>query len=425
MYLHTIIENSRFLRLGIDASNLKIISMPDEKLFQMGKQSLINKTKVKKKKILVFIDWFLPGYRAGGPIQSCANLIEHLKDDFEFLVVTRNKDIGDSVPYDKIISNEWIIHPSGARVFYFSDTFLSFKNIKRILLTEEYDVVYLNSLFSLYFTIFPLIVLKLYRRLQQVVLATRGVLGEGALSIRPVKKYLFIYLSRIVGLFSKIGWHATSDLERKEIKKFFGASAKITVATNLPKKEVISYAERKKEPNSLSLVFLSRISKKKNLSAVLDYLLNISGSIILHVYGPIEDAQYWKYCLEKARELPENIKFSYQGIVNPQQINSIFKQYHFMILPTLHENYGHVIFESLSVGCPVIISDTTPWLGLEEKKAGWDISLADKGQFIAIISKCVQMGQEEYDELSRSAFEYAERIVNDKDSMEQSRNLFL
>jgi len=27
-----------------------------------------------KKKILVFIDWYLPGYKAGGPVRSMANI---------------------------------------------------------------------------------------------------------------------------------------------------------------------------------------------------------------------------------------------------------------------------------------------------------------------------------------------------------------
>ena len=74
---------------------------------------------VTKKKILVFIDWFLPGYRAGGPIRSCANMIEHLKDEFDFSVITRNSDYCEMVSYSGIISNAWNILPGGTRVFYY------------------------------------------------------------------------------------------------------------------------------------------------------------------------------------------------------------------------------------------------------------------------------------------------------------------
>ena len=57
-----------------------------------------------------------------------------------------------------------------------------------------------------------------------------------------------------------------------------------------------------------------------------------------------------------------------------------------MILPTFNENYGHVILESLTAGCPVIISDQTHWLTLSEKKAGWDLSLSDQQQFVDVIN---------------------------------------
>ena len=39
-------------------------------------------------KIVVFIDWYKPAYKAGGPISSIYNLIELLGDEMEFYVVT-------------------------------------------------------------------------------------------------------------------------------------------------------------------------------------------------------------------------------------------------------------------------------------------------------------------------------------------------
>jgi hypothetical protein len=41
-----------------------------------------------RRKILIFVDWFEPGFKAGGPIQSCRNLVESLGDDFDFYLVT-------------------------------------------------------------------------------------------------------------------------------------------------------------------------------------------------------------------------------------------------------------------------------------------------------------------------------------------------
>ena len=59
-----------------------------------------------RKKILVFIDWFLPGYKAGGPIRSMANMTDHLQD-FDFFVVTRNTDYTDTNPYASVKSDQW------------------------------------------------------------------------------------------------------------------------------------------------------------------------------------------------------------------------------------------------------------------------------------------------------------------------------
>ena len=37
-----------------------------------------------KKKILIFIDWFLPGINSGGPVRSYFNMISHLEEEFDF-----------------------------------------------------------------------------------------------------------------------------------------------------------------------------------------------------------------------------------------------------------------------------------------------------------------------------------------------------
>ena len=49
---------------------------------------------MKKKKILIFIDWFLPGYKAGGPIQSISNFVNHFGTVFDISIITSNKDLG-------------------------------------------------------------------------------------------------------------------------------------------------------------------------------------------------------------------------------------------------------------------------------------------------------------------------------------------
>lgn len=101
-----------------------------------------------KKKILVFVEWYIPGYKAGGPIKSIHALVTHLKHEFDFLIFTSNSDVNESIPYSTVESDKWLSVEEGVQVFYASRKFLNAKNVRRVLTEMHYDVVYLNSLFS-------------------------------------------------------------------------------------------------------------------------------------------------------------------------------------------------------------------------------------------------------------------------------------
>src|SRR5512133_515646 len=70
-------------------------------------------------KILLFIDWFSPGYRAGGPTRSIVNLVAVLKENFDFWIITRNTDYCDPSPYPGIQSDTWI-EQDGYHIRYLS-----------------------------------------------------------------------------------------------------------------------------------------------------------------------------------------------------------------------------------------------------------------------------------------------------------------
>src|ERR1041385_61240 len=110
------------------------------------------KSPTDKKNVLVFIDWFLPGDKAGGPVRSCANLVDHLGHELNFSVVTRDTDYTEKKPMAGIKSNAWNILPDGKRVYYISSDQLSKKTIAKILNGEKYDAVYLNGIWSQPFT---------------------------------------------------------------------------------------------------------------------------------------------------------------------------------------------------------------------------------------------------------------------------------
>ena len=59
---------------------------------------------MRKKKILIVIDWFLPAYKAGGPIQSVANMANHLKNEFDFWIYTSNRDLNETLDLPPALS---------------------------------------------------------------------------------------------------------------------------------------------------------------------------------------------------------------------------------------------------------------------------------------------------------------------------------
>lgn len=379
-----------------------------------------------KKKILIFVDWYLPGFRAGGPIRSVANMVAHLKNDFEFSIATRDTDYCETVPYSNIKSNEWNLLPDGTRVFYLSKNKLSYKEIKKLITSESFDIVYLNSFFSYYFTILPLFIFGRIKSEIKFILAPRGMLAPSALSIKSFKKNIYLFYFKKTGVAKKIIFHASSESEKKDIENVFGRKVKIFVALNLSKiNSGIQSKEIEKKTGELKLINIARISEEKNLLFALEVLKEVKQKVVFDFYGTIYNRQYWEKCEEMIKVLPSNIVANYKGVLENSLIEKTFSDYHFMFMPTRGENFGHIISEAMSCGCPVIISDNTPWKNLEEKKAGWDIPLNSNQKFIEIIERCVAMNQQEYNEWSKNAFIFSVEFQNKEESIEQNKILFL
>ena len=72
---------------------------------------------INKKNILVCIDWFLPAYKAGGPIQSINNIISHFNNDINFWIYTSNKDLNEDLDLGNIKLNTWS-NKNGYRIMY-------------------------------------------------------------------------------------------------------------------------------------------------------------------------------------------------------------------------------------------------------------------------------------------------------------------
>ncbi|NAR98881.1 glycosyltransferase family 4 protein [Acinetobacter haemolyticus] len=384
--------------------------------------------------VLILTPYFLPGFKGGGPVKSIASIVSLLSEVYQFKILCYNFDL-DGCVYENIRENEWVDYSKNVQVFYSAKN--EYKtNLNKILTDVDYDVCYLNSFFSFQFSIYPLIKIN---RDKKIILAPRGEFSPGALSLKSVKKKIFLSLMRLMPIFNKVSrWHATSELERDDIENLLqtyklARRDQISIAPNLslnlhdtrelPEK-LESYLDSLQGNESLNICFLSRISPKKNLHFVASILKNCRAQINFDFYGPIEDRDYYNYCLSKFAEVASNVVINYKGEVSPVYVSKVISRYDLFLFPTLGENFGHVIAESFSAGTPVLISDQTPWRNLDKKDVGWDLSLNNTDEFSKVIDNYASSNFDIRANKRLRCIEFYEENFNSTSIVESTINLF-
>ena len=380
-----------------------------------------------KPKVLISIDWYQPGYKAGGPIQSIANLVAHLKKDVDFWIITRNTDYNSVQAYAEVPANEWHQLEEGVNVYYFSARHLTYASLKQVISDVPVDFVYINGIFSKFFSLMPLLIAKKNKNVP-VVVASRGMFAPGAVQVKPGKKKAFFGLAKMTGLYKKVTFHATNEVEQEHIRAVLGHSIRVVIAPNLPKvidtTPILSPDQKRK--GELKLVSIARISPEKNTLYAVEVLKNhrFTGKVKFDIYGPINDVAYWEECEKLIKQLPSNINVQYKDSLPSHLVPETLTRYQALFLPTRGENFGHIILESLSSSLPVIISDQTPWNNLRGLQAGFDLSLAEPKQFAVAIQELLDMEQDEYRLLTQHAAKFAASFRQNEALIAASKALF-
>lgn len=376
-----------------------------------------------KIKIAVLIDWYLPGTKAGGPVRSVYSLVNLLKDEFDFYIITTDTDLGANAPYPDI-SADTLIEKDGVHYYYFSRRKLYRQNMLTLLNTIDPALIYLNSFWSWHFSIE--IVRMRHKGLltKPVLLAPRGMLGRGALGLKSWKKRFFLTLAKRFNWYGSIFFQATQQQEERDIAAEF-RQAKILITPNINSSPAVEN-KSVKQSGHLNLFFLSRISEVKNLHFALELLKDVpaSCSIDYQIFGNIENVDYWERCKGIIAQLPTHVTVEYKGELPFHQVQKNLSLCQALLMPTLNENYGHSIVESLLTGCPVIISDQTPWTDVADADAGYSLSLSDRKGFVDAICTLASLDQAAFSEKSKSANLYISQKINLGQARSQYKQLF-
>ncbi len=359
---------------------------------------------------------------------TVANLVERFFDRYKFFIITRNYDSpGDTTPYDSVRTNEWN-ETFNASVYYADAAELTPKRISELFNEVQPDCVFMNSVFST-----PVVKYLFARRAGLVrdtpsVIAPCGELSVGALKSKWFKKTVYLTLAKARGLYKGLIWKATTALEVTEIHNAFGRDLQPMIAPDLTPKHILPNFDLSQKPpkesDKVRLIFLSRIVPKKNLKYLLELLTTFDKGVVnLDIVGPNEDEAYWNECADLIAKLPNNVRASIVGTVNYSHGLELMRESHFFVLPTLNENFGYVFVESMAAGTPIITSDQTVWSSVEEKNAGWAIPLGDRERWLATLSKCVEMDNDDYLAMASSARALATGWLSDTRHEEATANV--
>lgn len=370
-----------------------------------------------KPKILIICDYYLPGYKSGGGMRTIVNMVERMSDRFDFWIITRDHDGKlDKQQYTTVKINEWN-EVREAKVYYLSRDMVKISKLRELIINVKPKLLYFNSYFAT-LAIYVMILrrLKLIPKIN-VVIAPCGELSEGALNLKSSKKKAFRIYAKVSGLYQNIIWKASSEIEKKEIEMTIGMGGKIFIAPDLPPKTILADFQPQMKPGKnvgeAKMIFLSRFMRKKNFKWLLENLSEVQGNLTIDIYGPLEDELYWNECLRIIEKLSTNIKVESKGAIPHELVLGTLIKYHFFILPTLGENFGHVFLEAMACGCPLIISDQTPWLELEKRGIGWDLSLESPQSWLQTINQCIEMDDVSYSKISRTARDFVVRWLED------------
>ena len=209
-------------------------------------------------------------------------------------------------------------------------------------------------------------------RRAKLVTSPRGTLSPWALARnRQVKRLVWPLQRRALQRADLL--HATSEDEYRDIRAR-GLRAPVAVIPN-----GVDLPDRPATANRSSvrtLLFLGRIHPVKGIDRLLaawralqadhaDWQLVIAGK------GEPDHER-------AARELAHTLQIERVSFAGPLYGGAKSDAYfaaELFVLPSHSENFGMTVAEALAHGCPVIVSDRTPWSGVVSAGCGWNTAI--------------------------------------------------
>jgi len=334
-------------------------------------------------RIAVLAQYYHPAFKAGGPVPGVRNAVKSLSGH-AVMVFTSDRDLGDTEPFGEPYVGRAKV--DDAEVTYLPGiapgTAATWLRAARRLRTC--DAVYINSLFSFPFSVAPLIYMTLVRFRGTVAIAPRGEMAPSALSLgRSRRKKIWLALLRLLAMDRSIGrkgnvvWLASSPAEQRNIVDAFPYARVYLSPETLRSPSGDRPVSERVRGNELELICIARLAPVKGTIDLFKGLERVGRSIHLRMVGLAEDPRYVEELQAVEARFSDAIRVSWLGSLPADAVTDALRTADFSVLLSRGENFSHAIGESLLAGCPVLISDQTPWSFVGERNAGFVLSSAD------------------------------------------------
>lgn len=303
-------------------------------------------------KILTIVPSYKPAYMYGGPVRAIAALCESLASAGHQVTVYTTTANG-AAELEVESGKEYFL--DGVHVIYFERVTKGHSNLSHQLLKSLYknvnrfDIVHIHSWWNL--VTIPSTWICLLKGITPIV-SPRGTLTAYTFTHRKNRiKKLFHALSG-KKLLSQVALVFTSEREKEEATRFVQGKATHVLGNllDLP----ISALDVHTDTPYMKLLFLGRIDPAKNLELLIKVLSDIK-ELPYELIIAGEGAEIYTQQIKQLTLNSNQIKWI--GAVEGEEKYTKLAEADLLVLPSHTENFGNVVFEALSQGTPVMVSN--------------------------------------------------------------------
>lgn len=148
---------------------------------------------------------------------------------------------------------------------------------------------------------------------------------------------------------------ALSEAQKSEIIRLYGLAPEQIMVVGAGYNDRLFYLDEKSEPDPVQLVYAGKLSNAKGVPWFLRALGSIdSPAWQLNLVGS-GSGEEKDHCLQLAKELGNRVLV--HGALSQEDLASIMRKSHILVLPSFYEGLPLVILEGLASGCRVVATD--------------------------------------------------------------------